>query len=178
MYEKLMKVRLAVQKLNLKKSGKNKHLNFDYYELSDFLTPATEELSKEGLCPVFTIETDDMGVEVAYLRVYGDGDPIVFQMPTADPNMGNPIQSAGAKQTYCKRYLYMNLLELSEYDAVDASAGEKPEKVKNATEKQVLMIKTLYDEENIRKMLEFYQINSLEELTIDQASTVIKRKKS
>ena len=178
MYQKLMKVRSAVQKLNLKKSGKNKHLNFDYYELSDFLTPATEELSKEGLCPVFTIETDDMGVEVAYLRVYGDGEPIVFQMPTADPNMGNPIQSAGAKVTYLKRYLYMNLLELSEYDPVDASAGEKPEKVKCATEKQVLMIKTLYDDENIAKMLEFYHINSLEELTIDQASTVIKRKKS
>ena len=92
--------------------------------------------------------------------------------------MSNPIQSAGAKNTYMKRYLYMNALELSEYDAVDASAGEKPEKVKNATEKQVLMIRTLYDEENIRKMLEFYQINSLEELTIDQASTVIKRKKA
>ena len=172
MYEKLMKVRNAVQSRNLKKSGKNKHLNFDYYELADFLTPATIEFSKEGLCPVFTIETDTMGVEVAYLRIYGDGEPIVFQMPTADPNMGNPIQSAGAKQTYCKRYLYMNALELSEFDAVDASAGEKQDRP--ATVNQIGWIRKNKDEEYIAKILDWANIKRLEDLTYDQAYKIIK----
>lgn len=177
MYKKLMNVRSAVQKLNLKKSGKNKHLGFDYYELADFLTPATEEFKKEGLCPVFTIEDED-GQETAFLRIYGDGETIVFRQPTADPGMGNPIQGAGAKNTYMKRYLYMNALELSEFDAVDASAGEETvvAPVKTATQKQVELILRAYDEENICKILEYYKVKSLYELSIAQASQVIKRK--
>ena len=172
MYEKLMKVRLAVQKMNLKKSGKNKHLNFDYYELADFLTPATEEFAKQGLCPVFTIETDDVGVETAFLRIYGEEEPIVFLQPTADPNMSNPIQSAGAKNTYMKRYLYMNALELSEYDAVDASAGEKQDKP--ATVNQIGWIRKNKDEEYIAKILDWANIQRLEDLTYDQAYKIIK----
>ena len=179
MYEKLMNVRSAVQKMNLKKSGKNKHLGFDYYELADFLTPATEEFKKEGLCPVFTIEDDD-GQETAFLRIYGEGETIVFRQPTADPGMSNPIQGAGAKNTYMKRYLYMNALELSEFDTVDASAGEQVETVKaperTATQKQVELILRAYDEENIKRILEYYKVQSLYELSIAQASQVIKRK--
>ena len=38
-YQKLQKVRVDVQKLNIKKSGKNAYANFSYFELKDFIPP-------------------------------------------------------------------------------------------------------------------------------------------
>ena len=46
-----------------------------------------------------------------------------------------------------------------------------------ATESQVKIIRELYDVDNIAKMLEYYRIQSLSELTIQQASQVIERKR-
>ena len=45
-YEKINEVKLKLQNLNLKKSGKNKFSNYDYFELQDFL-PSILELCKE-----------------------------------------------------------------------------------------------------------------------------------
>jgi hypothetical protein len=92
----------------------------------------------------------------------------------------NGIFNTGSKITYMKRYLYSNLLDLCENDVADQNNGEvKEQKIeeKRATPKQVEMIRGLYDEENIAKMVEYYNINSLEELTLKQASEVIARKK-
>lgn len=172
-------VRLPMSKMNLKKSGLNKHLNYNYYELADFLPQATELLSKAGLCPVFNISTDNNGIEVASLTVYDGMASVSFVIPTASvPNMQGVFE-LGSKNTYCKRYLYMNLLELTDADvAEEINDGSKQTvEEKKATEKQVEMIKKLYDVENIARMLKYYQAESLEELTIKQASEAIARKK-
>ena len=42
-YKKLQDVRVELQKTPLKKSGKNKHIGFEYFELGDFL-PTVQEL--------------------------------------------------------------------------------------------------------------------------------------
>ena len=44
-YQKLMDVRVAFHKLELKKSGLNKFAGFKYFELWDFLVPATKLLN-------------------------------------------------------------------------------------------------------------------------------------
>lgn len=46
-----------------------------------------------------------------------------------------------------------------------------------ATPKQIEMIENLYDDENIEKMLNFYKAPALEELTVQQASQAIAKKK-
>ena len=51
-YQKLMDVRVAFHKLELKKSGLNKFAGFKYFELGDFLVPATKLLNEEGLCTI------------------------------------------------------------------------------------------------------------------------------
>ena len=53
-YQKLMEVRTEFHKLELKKSGHNKFANFKYFELGDFLVPATKLLNEAGLCPIVT----------------------------------------------------------------------------------------------------------------------------
>ena len=45
-YQKLMNVRTNFHKLELKKSGHNKFANFKYFELGDFLVPATKLLNE------------------------------------------------------------------------------------------------------------------------------------
>lgn len=126
-YQKLANVRVAVQKKAVKKSGKNKYAGFEYFELGDFLPYANEEMAKEGLCAIFSLELreDTLGgqYEIAVLKVMDGVDTIEFSSPTADATVKGaiPIQSLGSKHTYMKRYLYLNCLELVENDVVDAA---------------------------------------------------------
>lgn len=178
-YQKLQQgVRFPISKMSLKKSGYNDHLQYRYYELGDFLPQITELLANAGLSTVFSINYDQNGIEMATLVLTDGMDRIVFATPTADvPNLPG-IFGLGAKHTYCKRYLYVNLADLCETDVSEITNDGKTKTVeeKKATAKQVEMIRSLYDEENVAKMLEYYNVNSLDELSIKDASAVIKRK--
>lgn len=176
-YQKLQQdVRVPISKMTLKKTGYNKHLNYYYYQLDDFLPQATELISKAGLCAIFNIGYDNNGIEMASLLLTDGLSEIRFGTPTADvPNMSG-IFNLGSKHTYCKRYLYMNLLELTEPDAAEISNDGSKVEEKKATKKQIEMIQQLYDAENIAKMLEYYNIATLEEMSMKTASDVIARK--
>jgi hypothetical protein len=141
-YEKLNEVRIRLNDLNLKKTGKNNNSNFSYFELKDFL-PHTLLLFKEfGLYSKFDIINEvanDNGVyeEMAVLKIVNVDDPDeveIYKSPTAEVKIGvrkdgtggaQPIQNLGGKHTYCKRYLYQNALELSVNDIVDESLKEE-----------------------------------------------------
>ena len=181
-YMKLQQdVRVPISKMTLKKTGKNTHLNYEYFTLDDFLPQATELLANAGLCTIFSIGFDPNGVETAKLVLTDGMNNIVFSIPTAEVPRQEGIFETGSKNTYCKRYLYMNLLELTEPDVAEISntgeGEEKPKTEKKATEKQVEMIRNLYDEENISKMIEYFKIEKLEDLTLKQASQVIAKKR-
>lgn len=75
--------------------------------------------------------------EVAILDVYNidDEDDIIhLEKPTANVNLqaAQPIQNLGGKNTYMKRYMYMDLFEINENDAVEEETG-KPVKVETKT---------------------------------------------
>ena len=173
-------VRLPISKTTLKKTGYNKHLNYYYFDLKDFLPQATELFAKAGICPVYNIGYDPNGVEMASLTLNYGAERITFSIPTADvPNM-NGVFNLGSKDKYCLRYLLVNhVLMLSEDDPAELSNTNSNAPItesKKATKNQVDMIKKLYDVENIAKMLKYYQAESLEELTVKQASEAIARK--
>ena len=178
-YQKIQELRYQMSLLPLKKTGYNKALNYYYFELANFLPEATNLMKDMKLCPVFCIGYDSNGVEVATLTVYSGTERVAFSTPTADVPRLEGIFGLGAKHTYCKRYLYVNLLDLTEQDVAEMTNENKEAKVgeKKATPKQVELVKSLYDEENVAKILEYYQINNLEELTMRNASEVIARKK-
>lgn len=180
-YQKLQKVRCELNDSPLKKSGYNKHLNFNYFELGDFIPTATKLFDKYELCPIFSIGYDANGIEMATLKVVSGPEVVGVSFPTDVPTNMTGIQGQGAKITYMERYCYRSLLCLTENDQVDASLDNDNRNAKvedkKATPKQVEMIRQLYDEENIAKMLEYYNINSLEELSIKTASEVIARKR-
>lgn len=180
-YQKLQQdVRVPISKMTLKKTGYNKHLNYNYYQLDDFLPQATKLIADAGLCAIFNMGYDNNGIEMASLLLTDGLSEIRFATPTADVPNQNGIFNLGSKHTYCKRYLYMNLLELTEPDAAEMNHTNEDNNVsleeRKATKKQIEMIKQLYDAENIAKMLDYYNITTLEEMPIKTASDVIERK--
>lgn len=182
-YEDLQDVRnILLNNSELKKSGRGNtgKRDYSYFELADFLPAATKLFAERGMCPVFSINYDQSGVEMATLKIVRGTEIIPFQMPTAEAAISpNPIQNQGGKITYLRRYMYMIALDLVENDIVDASDNSQSVTVeeKKATPKQIEMIRGLYDTENVQKMLEYYHIDSLEELPLKTASDLIQRKR-
>lgn len=131
-YSKLMEVRVKFHKLELKKSGHNKFANFKYFELGDFLVPATQLLQESNLCPIVTFDND-----LAKMVVINGDNPeeqIVFTSPMRDLALkgANDMQSLGGVETYQTRYLYVQLLNIVESDSFDAVSGTDANKqVKN-----------------------------------------------
>ena len=123
-FSKLMEVRVEFHGLEIKKSGLNKFAGFKYYELGDFLIPATQLLQKANLCPIIAFTN-----EMATLTLYnGDNtsESIVFTSPMRELTLKgtNDIQNLGGVQTYLTRYLYIQLLNIVEADVFDATSGK------------------------------------------------------
>ncbi|WP_227854895.1 ERF family protein [Clostridioides sp. ZZV14-6044] len=149
-YIKLMDVRVKLSKLNLKKSGENKYSNFKYFELADFLPQATELLEEVKLCPIITFTND-----YATLTLINGENPteqIVFTSPMRDLQLkgSNELQALGGIETYQTRYLYIQLLNITENDSFDAVSGKETAKNnynKNAQENKSTNNKTLTDKQ-------------------------------
>ncbi|HBG4644508.1 TPA: ERF family protein [Clostridioides difficile] len=127
-YIKLMNVRVKFSKLNLKKSGENKFANFKYFELADFLPQATGLLEEAKLCPIVTFTN-----EYATLTLINGENPseqIVFTSPMRDLQLkgSNELQALGGIETYQTRYLYIQLLNITENDSFDAVSGKNEAK--------------------------------------------------
>lgn len=149
-YIKLMDVRVKFSKLNLKKSGENKFANFKYFELADFLPQATDLLEKVKLCPIVTFTND-----YATLTLINGENPteqIVFTSPMRDLQLkgSNELQALGGIETYQTRYLYIQLLNITENDSFDAVSGKETAKNnynKNTQENKGTNNKTLTDKQ-------------------------------
>lgn len=131
-YSKLMEIRVKFHKLELKKSGHNKFANFKYFELGDFLVPATQLLQEVNLCPIVTFDND----LAKMVLINGDNpsEQITFTSPMRDLTLkgANDMQSLGGVETYQTRYLYIQLLNIVESDSFDAVSGTDANKqVKN-----------------------------------------------
>lgn len=123
-YSKLMKVRTEFHKLELKKTGHNKFANFKYYELADFLIPATKLLSDNGLCPMISFNNEMATMTV--VNCDNSEETITFTSPMRELQLKgtNDIQNLGGIQTYLTRYLYIQLLNIVEADVFDATSGK------------------------------------------------------
>ena len=150
---KLQVARVMLQKENLTKTGKNDFAHFDFFQLEDFLLKVNEIFAKLGLYSEFsispvtvdyeeTILKDAEGTqiarkpiikEMAILDIYDvqkENDMVSYEMEVAPVQIGNNTkqniyQAAGGRNTYYKRYLYMNALEIVEKDESDAVLGQK-----------------------------------------------------
>ena len=86
------------------------------------------------------------------------------------------IQYLGALNTYYKRYLYLNAFGITDGDVIDAMDNQQEQKKtsKKATPNQIKKVQELVSD--IPKMLEYYKVEKVEDLTIEQASEIIAKK--
>lgn len=137
-YEKLQQARVNLQNQNLKKSGKNSYSGFTYYELADFIPQVNNIFLELKLCSNFSIKEN-----IAYLDIINAEKPeerTVFTMPTAELTLKGctAIQALGGINTYCRRYLYLNALEIVESDMLDPNAGKIKEEPKPKKQPSVI----------------------------------------
>lgn len=125
-WQKLLMVRMAFLANGTKKSGKNLHAEFTYFELVDIVPMAEALFAQNGLLML----TSFLGSEAAVATMVNIDNPeetITFSIPLqliAEPAKFrmNEVQGMGAAVTYYRRYLYMLVLDLVEADAIDGLA--------------------------------------------------------
>ena len=183
--ESIIKIRVKLQNSKIKKTGKNKFAGFEYYELGDFLPKLNELMLEENINDLFTIEND----EAKLILIKGEEKqeykiPFrIFETPlTKDGKQSmQDIQYLGALNTYYKRYLYLNAFGITDGEVINLmNLEEIKEPIKqetkeiSITEKQIELIKEL-DQERVKKALEYYEKENIEDLTLVQASQLIKK---
>lgn len=175
-YSKLMEVRVKFHKLELKKSGHNKFANFKYFELGDFLVPATQLLQEANLCPIVTFDND----LAKMVLINGDNpeEQIIFTSPMRDLALkgANDMQSLGGVETYQTRYLYVQLLNIVESDSFDAVSGtdankqvetttNKADLISDAQLKRLYMLAKDVDTNTVSGILNKYGFKNSKEIT-------------
>lgn len=129
-YQKLLKARAMFLEADVKKTGKNMHLSFKYFELEDIVPTATRIFGEVGIVPLvnFTadtatmtmVNTDSPEETVTFVSPFNQIAPIVSN---AGKQATNEMMALGSSITYMRRYLYMIALDICESDGIDANAG-------------------------------------------------------
>ena len=166
-YQKLMDVRTKFHKLELKKSGHNKFANFKYFELGDFLVPATKLLQEANLCPMISFNND-----LATMTLINGDNPteqITFTSPMRDLELKgtNAVQNLGGVQTYLTRYLYIQLLNIVEADVFDATSGkdDKDNIISEAQTKRLFMLAKGKDTDKVKSIIEKHGFKQSKDIT-------------
>jgi len=164
-YQKLQKVRIDLQSLNLKKTGQNDYSKFTYYELGDILPTINKLMNDNGLMTEFSINPkildSDEGAKLRIINTDSPNEVIRFTSPTAEAKIGvkkdgtggaDPIQNLGGKITYMRRYMLMIAFEIVESDWVE----QQKQKVEDANSLELPLedIKTLQSITDKKQLLD------------------------
>ena len=154
-YEKLALIRDEVYNVGVKKSGINRHAEFEYFELVDIVPVVTPIFAKYRTVFVTTfpgdkavgrlVNLDNTAEEVTVeFTATAIAEPAKFRM--------NEVQALGAGVTYMRRYLYQLILDLVEKDEFDGVSGQE---TPNTTPAPVKPTKpaTPVERENITKTI-------------------------
>lgn len=158
-YEKLQEMRVELQQMNIKKSGKNKFAGYEYYELGDILPPINELQSKYKTCSF--INFDNEKATLTIINTEKTEEKIEFTCPMASISLkgAHDVQNMGALQTYNRRYLYMNCFEIVENDYFDSVQG-KNESHKNSSSNTI----SQETKDNLNKLIQEYSDKSKKEI--------------
>ena len=123
-FAKLLEARVKFLAAGVKKTGKNMHLKFTYFELEDIVPVATPIFAELGLLPL--VNFTDEAATMTVVNVDEPSETIQFTSPmrNIEGNAAtNAVQALGASETYQRRYLYMAALDITESDTLDGTAG-------------------------------------------------------
>lgn len=174
-YEKIQAARVELQNKKLKKSGKNNFAGFEYFELSDFLPAINEIFHKQKLFSRFLINEKQATLQI--INAEDIKEEIIFSMPTAELELKgcNKIQALGGINTYLRRYLYLNALEIVEADLFDAETGkDNKQSVNNDTD----IIAGLAGVSDLKNLEKYYKANKDKVSDINAFNLATNRRKT
>jgi len=141
--QKLNKAIEIIKSKNLKKKGRNKFSNYDYYtpdQVAELVTWACHEVK---LFPKFDLIRNELGI-TGRLSIYDidtDDSPIIFEMASDIPAIKatNISQQLGGAMTYTKRYLLMNAFDITDNNIdFDTTENTIKEAIRQCTTKAEL----------------------------------------
>ena len=161
--EAIIKIKVALQGIKLKQSGKNTFAGFTYYELSDFLPSLNKLMLENGVNDQIII-----GKEYAELTLHKGSEKQTYTIPfimfeTPKNKNGTDsmqhIQYLGALNTYYKRYLYLNAFGITDGEVIDAmninDLDTKPQN-KQAELKPQPKVTQKIDENQVKALLRLF----------------------
>lgn len=167
-YEKIQAVKEDLLQENIKKSGFNDYSNYKYYELGDILPHIITLCKKYLLYTKITFDDQCARLIIKNIEDPTEQEEYTSPMRETDIKCANKIQILGGVETYQRRYLYLSAFDIVENDMFDAPPPK-------ATKKQLDIIKQLIDD--VPAMLAYYKINNIDDLTMQQASEIIGKKR-
>jgi len=171
-YSKLQKIRKELKDLGLKKTGINRYKDkktnewvekFRFYELADFLPSIIDLFNEHKLFSYINFYPDH-----AILTIIESSVPevkIEFYCTVEDAELlsSTKIQELGATQTYLRRYLYINALDIIEKEI-------KPERT---IEEEIEEAKMEREHEEAKKQKELKELEELESLKKEVRNNII-----
>lgn len=143
-YKKLQKARIMFLGSDAKKTGKNMHLAFKYFELDDIVPVATKIFDELGLFAHISFDNEQSCMTV--INTDNTEETTQFCLPLREltgNNAVNPVQALGASVTYYRRYLYMMALDICEPDNIEPTLdGATPVPVSAKAETVASVAKT------------------------------------
>lgn len=182
LFSKLNELRLRFMEANVHKTGVNEHSEYEYFELSDILPVAMPLMKEIGLSFIITfpetgpvgtlIDCDNPDETFTFYSTRVDGPMLTTQGKV----LMTDIQSEGAKQTYHRRYLWMQLLEVVDYDAIDIADTDAPPTptVEVKQEKKAQRPATTEERQEMKEELTDVDAQA-DELQINALKAVLKR---
>ena len=179
---KTAKVKYSVQN---KTTGQWTKKEFNYVPLDDILEKIKENKNFAFMQPIgYDNESQIVGVKCVLIHKSGKFlESSVFPIKT---NEGMKIQDEGAEITYRKRYAagaFFGIATEEDTDGNDDDASGPEYKPKTTTKKvikatatQINKLKELYSEEEITKILGMVKKEKIEDLTVQEASSLISKR--
>lgn len=193
-YEKLAKIQ---QELKAPKGQFNSFGNYKYRSCADILEAVKPLLEKHKCTLLMSDNIENIGD-----RYYVRASAMIYDLDDGSSTSATAYareeeskkgmdgsQITGASSSYARKYCLSGLLSIDDQKDSDAtndgtnddtdkdSKSEEKKTIKKASAKQIDLIRSLYDTENIQKMLVYYNLSSLEDMSMEQASKAIERKK-
>jgi len=186
--EKLINIQME---LKAPKNQRNNFGGYNYRSCEDILEALKPLLAKNKVCLHIKDDIVEVGGRnyvkaIVTITDIEDGSGITntaFAREEETKKGMDGSQITGASSSYARKYALNGMFAIddtkdSDFTNSETKAETKAEMpVKKASAKQVELIAQLYDEENLSKLMSYYKVDKLEDLTLSQASQAIKNKK-
>lgn len=186
-YERIVKIQ---SELKAPKGQRNDFGKYNYRSCEDIFEAVKPLLAKYNLILTAGDELVELGGRIyvkATVRIRDDkGNSIentAYAREEETKKGMDGSQITGASSSYARKYALNGLFlidDTKDSDATNTHGKEEPKaepkkEEPKATETQIKKIKELLGEERVAKMLTWFKISKIEELTLSQASSVIEK---